>query len=171
MNKYNTTPRSQGGAALLVVLMLLLIMTLLGLASLRVSMLEERMTAGLLDRSLGFQGAEAALREAEAFLLTRPTFPTAGCSAGLCAQPVATATERWLDPNFGGWRTATVSLGGPALAPQYIIESMGDAPNSPGCDQQIPVPASCVSPRFRITARSAAAGRAQVTLQSNFTAL
>lgn len=171
MIPYTVQPHPQRGAALLVVLMLLLIMTLLGLASLRVSMLEERMTAGLLDRSLGFQGAEAALREAETFLLTRPTFPTSGCAAGLCAPPIATNVDRWLDPGFTGWKNTTVQLGTTAINPQYIIEYMGDAPNSPGCDQQIPVPPSCVSPRYRITARSAAAGRAQITLQSNFTAL
>jgi type IV pilus assembly protein PilX len=56
---------SQRGASLLVVLILLLVMTLLGLAVLRGTLLEERMSANMYDRSLAFQQAESALREAE----------------------------------------------------------------------------------------------------------
>ena len=45
---------------------------------------------------------------------------------------------------------------------------MGDAPNWPGCDRELPVNPTCLSPRFRVTARSATtADRAQVLLQSN----
>lgn len=58
----------QGGAALIIVLLLLLVMTLLGLASLRSTLLEERMTGAMYDRSLAFQVAESALREGEAFV-------------------------------------------------------------------------------------------------------
>lgn len=56
---------SQHGASLITVLLLLLIMTLLGLAVLRGTLLEERMSANMYDRSLAFQQAESALREAE----------------------------------------------------------------------------------------------------------
>lgn len=66
----NARPRSsskrQAGISLLVVLLLLVIMTLLGLAVLRGSLLEERMSANMYDRSLAFQQAETALRQAEA---------------------------------------------------------------------------------------------------------
>jgi len=56
---------SQRGASLVIVLILLLVMTLLGLAVLRGTLLEERMSANMYDRSLAFQQAESALREAE----------------------------------------------------------------------------------------------------------
>lgn len=56
---------SQAGASLVVVLILLLVMTLLGLAVLRGTLLEERMSANMYDRSLAFQQAESALREGE----------------------------------------------------------------------------------------------------------
>ncbi|WP_372015311.1 pilus assembly PilX family protein [Pseudoxanthomonas sp. 10H] len=59
------SPRLQRGASLVVVLVLLLVMTLLGLAVLRGTLLEERMSANMYDRSLAFQQAESALREAE----------------------------------------------------------------------------------------------------------
>jgi len=58
----------QSGAALIIVLLLLLVMTLLGLASLRATLLEERMSGALFDRSLAFQSAEYAMREAESFI-------------------------------------------------------------------------------------------------------
>lgn len=67
MSRLSSRARQQG-AALVIVLLLLLVMTLLGLASLRATVLEERMTGALFDRSLAFQAAEAALREGEAFV-------------------------------------------------------------------------------------------------------
>ena len=63
MNARNS--KRQRGVALVVVLILLLIVTLLGLASMRGALLEERMSGNLYDRSLSFQAAERALREAQ----------------------------------------------------------------------------------------------------------
>ena len=159
----------QSGASLIVVLILLLVMTLLGLAVLGNTLLEERMSANMFDRSLGFQAAETALREGEALAATAPTAPGAGCSAGVCATPVATDPDRWLSATFTGWRNATTSLATtPAPPPaSFIVEFMGDAPTWPGCDRQIPVPGLCMAPRFRVSARSTAPDRAEVILQSN----
>ncbi len=56
--------RRQDGVSLIVVLLLLLIMTLLGLAVLRSTVLEERMASNLVDRGRSFQAAEGAVREA-----------------------------------------------------------------------------------------------------------
>jgi type IV pilus assembly protein PilX len=125
------SPRAQRGATLVVVLVLLLLMTLLGLASLRGTLLEERMTSNLLDRSIGFQNAEAALREAEALVSGNVTVPTAGCNAqGICSTPLATATERWADAAFAGWRTSTaISAADAPNRPQYIVEYMGEYPD------------------------------------------
>lgn len=57
--------RHQRGVALVVALVLLLVVTLLGLASMRSTSLQERMSANMFDRSLAFQRSEAALRAAE----------------------------------------------------------------------------------------------------------
>ncbi len=158
--------RRQRGATLVVVLILLLLMTLLGLASLRSAVLEERMTSNLLDRSLGFQVAEAGLREAEATLSPNPAFPTAGCNAaGLCARPDPTAMERWLDPGFNQWRVASVFDANTA-APQYIVEEMGEGPNWRDCDRLSPIHPLCLTPRYRVTVRSQQNGRASVLLQT-----
>ncbi len=55
----------QRGATLLVALVMLIVMTLLGLASIRSTSMQEKMGANLYDRSLAFQAVESALREAE----------------------------------------------------------------------------------------------------------
>ena len=53
--------RRQQGISLLVVLLLLVVMSVLGVAVLRSSALQERMSANLRDRSLATQAVEAAL--------------------------------------------------------------------------------------------------------------
>ncbi len=161
-------PRRSRGATLVVVLILLLVMTLLGLASLRSTMLEERMTSNLLDRSLGFQVAEAGLREAEASLDPVPAFPGAGCNAnGMCARPDPSALERWNDPGFAGWRVGTAADAN-TDPPQYFVEEMGEGPNWRDCDKLSPIHPLCLTPRFRVTSRSQQAGRASVMLQTIF---
>lgn len=164
-------PRRQQGVSLVIVLILLLIMTLLGLAVLRSTLLEERMSSNLYDRSLSFQAAEAALRQGEAFVATnRPQpAPTDPCTAdGVCPQPDPTQPDRWLDTAFTGWVDSTDDMGSTTAVPQYFIEFMGMAPTWPGCDRKVPVDALCMSPRYRITAQSRADDRATVVLQTNF---
>ena len=161
--------QSQRGVSLVIVLILLLIMTLLGLAVLRSTLLEERMTANLYDRSLSFQAAEAALREAEEIAATVPAAPSSGCdSDGVCATPAAGEADRWRDPAFSGWINASSEVNTRSTPTSFFIEYMGEAPTWPGCDRMSPVPAQCLSPTYRITARSAEANRAQVILQTNY---
>lgn len=60
----------QQGAALIVGLIFLVALTLLGLASMQSTILQERMAGGSRDRSLAFQAAEAALRDAKRDILS-----------------------------------------------------------------------------------------------------
>ncbi len=174
-HRFHRSVRGQRGASLLIVLILLLVMTLLGLAAMRSTLLEERMTANLLDRSLAFQAAEAALREGETIAGaagTRAAVPSSGCSNGICSLPDATAADRWLSNGFDGWREGATEVGDLAVTPEFFIEYMGDAPTWPGCDlvdesNRSPL---CLRPRYRITARSEGADRAAVLLQTNFIA-
>ncbi len=55
----------QQGAVLFVSLLLLLVMTLITVAAMQTTTLEESMAANLKDRNLAFQAAESALRDAE----------------------------------------------------------------------------------------------------------
>lgn len=166
-------PPRQRGAALMIVLILLLVMTLLGLVSARVAQVEERMGASQYDRSLAFQAAEAALRRGEAVAAARPTPPGSGCnSAGICAFPLAGAAPRWRSAAI--WTAAPtvpdLVLQGPVGSTRYIVELLAD---------QVPPRGTCTTVgdvsetqcagserRYRITARSQAAGRVSVMLQS-----
>ncbi len=163
----------QQGASLLVVLILLLLMTIMGLAVLRGTTMEERMTANLYDRSLSFQAAESALRQGEALARATAvaTVPSSGCSNGVCSVPAATAADRWLDTSFNGWRSASNDLADsntPMPDARFIVEYMGMTPTWPACDRKVPVDALCLAPRFRITAISDDDGRAVALLQTTY---
>ncbi|BCT94111.1 pilus assembly protein PilX [Lysobacter helvus] len=165
---------AQRGVALLVVLILLLVMSLMAVLSLRGTLMEERASANMMDRSLSFQAAEAALRQGESLAASKPALPTSGCSAGLCAIPAPTDTPRWKDPTvWAGARSLSVSLGTVTATPQYIVELIADnVPPRGSCttEENVSPEATCSGSerRYRITARSQAAGRAVVMLQSNY---
>jgi len=125
----------QSGATLIIVLILLILITLFGMASVRGTLLQERMVSGTLANQLAFQAAEAGLRQAEANLAADPDpqMPDSGCDAanGYCA--------RW-DPNdvplfaqAGFWqgsappKTADTEIvsGKFKITPKYIIEDFG----------------------------------------------
>jgi type IV pilus assembly protein PilX len=168
------TRRRQQGVALAVVLILLLVMTMLAVASLRGVLLEERMSASMMDRSLSFQAAEAALREGEALAATKPPVPAAGCSNGVCAIAMPVDAPRWLDAAvWAGAREAQVQLGALTARPKYIVELLADnVPAKGSCtsSEDVSPDAACTGTehRYRITARSEAQGRAVVMLQSNY---
>ena len=58
-------PRDSRGATLIVGMILLMLMTSIALTTLKAVKTDEHLTANLQDRTLAFQAAEAALREAE----------------------------------------------------------------------------------------------------------
>lgn len=172
------SPTAQRGVALAVVLILLLIMTLLGLASMRGTLMEERMTSNQLDRSFSFQAAEAALREGELVAASKPVLPGngalgSGCALGLCAIPDPNnATPVWRDDAV--WAAApetAVALGSQTAKPKFIVELLADnVPPAGSCttsgDVSPDAECSGTERRYRITARSEATDRAQVMLQS-----
>lgn len=169
----------QSGAALLVVLLLLLIVTLLGIASMRGAIMQERMAANTAARSMAFQVAEAGLRQAE--ILVRDgtiTFPSSGCSAGRCAMLNPTDSgPAWAGNGFwttaGGYQTGTpVSVGAVTVAPRFVIENFGTVTTassgaSASIDLSKPPPAGGATQSvFRITAYARAPNGAEVILQS-----
>lgn len=164
---------NQHGAALIVSLIILVVVTLIGLSSIQISTQEERMSAHSFDRSMGFQGAEAALREGEKRADLGTSFPTTTCECnddGLCAPPNDTCQERWLLESTT-WKEISddVGLGDRAMKPAYIVEYLGDFYP---CDWDL-TSENNECKRYRITARSfkpdaddASSGRADVMLQS-----
>lgn len=112
--------RRQSGAALVITLVLLVIITLLGLASLRQTALEERMSANMKDRSIALQNAEFGLRAAETWLTSQAEPIVSG--AGLL-------TEQFGDNDFSKWtqsdwtsKGSTGTVAGTTVKPTYAIE-------------------------------------------------
>jgi len=64
MNR-QTSLKKQQGAVLIVSLLIMLIMTLISVAGLRTTTLEEKMVTNIRDKNIAFEAAEAALQEAE----------------------------------------------------------------------------------------------------------
>lgn len=181
MNAVNETKRvtpgarHQAGVSLLVVLILLVVMSLLGLAVLRSSAMQERMSANMYDRNLAQQAAEQALlfaREqldagvgAKKWDVEEPD--DASCTDfGIChwSKLQSDATVTWQPgPTIGATDSKV-----PDTQSWYWVEYLGM--NQAHKEAGGVIPASdttSMGPLFRITARSAAAGRANVTLQTD----
>jgi len=161
----------QQGIALVVALILLVVMTLVGLSGLRTVTLEERMTSHTFDRSISFQAAEAALKEAEAFIQLNQALPAlqpalgVACNVanGVCGAPNPATLERWFEGTTPWFSATALTNGGISITPQYIIEYLG---NGFSCSPGVVGSATNCS-RYRITARSnAGADRSVVLLQS-----
>ncbi len=122
----------------MLVLFLLIAVTLLGLAALRGTIMEERMSAHMFDRSLAFQAAESALRIAEQKVqeaavagrsigvdCSSTGVTCAGTPSGLGAAShgdcAANASGCWI--RVGATSSYSEQTGG---APQYYIEYMGN---------------------------------------------
>lgn len=134
----------QQGVALVLALVFLLLLTLIGITALNTTALEEKMAGNVRDRNLAFQSAESALSVAENWIYTqigKPVFPNN--SAGLYLTASATsATENWDSVNWSGSSVVTYpntptasgsgTLGKINTQPKYIIEDMGEVPESGG---------------------------------------
>lgn len=194
MKNQRALGKGQRGATLLVALVMLIVMTLLGLASIRGTSMQERMGANMYDRSLAFQAVESALREAEASITIATAITNSNgfyCMPGgtppLCAAPAPVApgsgsettyVDRWNDSTTQ-WRAANTWWGQIDTAmkaklsdeddapPEYIIEYMGDFEDGTGCGRRGST--SCRGPRYRITARMPPVeGRPNVVLQTTY---
>jgi type IV pilus assembly protein PilX len=176
---------SQRGVALVVAMILLILITLVGLAAVRGTIMQQRMAANLYDRQVAFQSAEAAIREASALIPTQPTLIWHNCQAG----GVTCLPNPFNDPTLAASNINTVATGTATGAytasatassqPQYVVENMGnwvDQSSNTGSGQTANCrnygAQGCSSSVvfYRITARSgdpAVVGdRAVVTLQA-----
>lgn len=180
----------QQGVALVVVLILLVVVTLLGLASMRGVLMQERMAANTMARAFAFQVAESGLRQGE--LIARDatmTFPSKAnasdpqaCVAGRCSSPGPNVPLWQSDASF--WRDghaayqtgAVVGSGNAAITPKFIIESLGEATiigasnSGSAIDASIPPPSSSGGKQnvYRITSHAATRNGAEVVLQTMY---
>jgi type IV pilus assembly protein PilX len=174
----------QRGVALPVALVLLVVVTLVGFAAIRETILQQKMAANFYDREIAFQANEAAVRQAEAAIRNATSTVPAGfldcspTSGNVCqADPFNDAK---VPASAISEVPTTLFDGGTLVAgkPQYIVQYMGNfaipIPNVKqisGCSGYLPCNNTHTADFYRITARSGPAdvgGRASVVLQSVF---
>ncbi len=130
-NAASTGPGAERGAALIVALVFLLLMTMLGVTTMRTTIVQDHMAGNLRDSDLAFQSAEEALREGEQVLqqASLPAFD--GTNGLLQAQNGAGQVAFW---NAYAWdtgsRSVTATVAGVAAVPQFVIEELPPVPSS-----------------------------------------
>lgn len=165
--------RQQRGISLVIVLILLIVMSVLGVAVLRSSALQERMSANLRDRNLAFQAAETALRIAQQDVLGNTAISDLQYGKTLAemradGKPVNCAANGICDATTGETPVAKTAPDGRST---YTIEYLGTGKGSTlqgVCETTAAISNyQCQRPMFRITARGRTAGSAEVVLQAN----
>ena len=174
--------RKQSGVALIVALILLVVITVIGLAAIRTSTLQEKMAGNTFDRAQAFQVAEATLQFAAATILPPAPPPNpdtyranayTDCANNVCLDNPASAGSKvpetaWTQPpiatDASGGTATIVSLYG--NNPSYIIQYMGactvsggnflftNDENNQGGGNSLKTAGQC----YRITARSSTPG-------------
>ncbi len=127
-------PRAQQGAALFVSLILLLVLTITAVSSMQGTLLQEKMVSAQRDGQIAFEGAEHALREAEA-LLRGATLPDFDNTDGLYDEDgdAPVGAELFAAATWDGDATTAASMpqsGGKNLlaeAPRYFIQRLDPA--------------------------------------------
>ncbi len=161
-------PQGQAGISLVVVLILLIAMSILGVAVLRSSGMQERMGANLRDRSLAFQAAETALRVAQEDVLGNPAIEDLQYGKTLAELGVTCAGTGICDVTAVP-APAPVWLTAPDGRSTYRIEYVGEA-YAPKVGKSCSVDSmdyECFRPMFRVTARGRSPGLSEVFLQAN----
>src|SRR6185312_1801849 len=178
---------AQRGVALVVALILLVVITLVGLAAVSGTIMQQKMSSNFYDRDVAFQAAEAALRQAQVAIGAATSGAAAPAGFYDCSPPAPNGTGEnnpFNDSNVTATATNIVTVSNTdysagamaASQPQYIVQYMGKfaLPTPPvrqlsGCSGYLPCSPPGLVDFYRITARSGPAdsnGRASVTLQS-----
>jgi type IV pilus assembly protein PilX len=120
-------PMSQRGITLIMGLMFLIVLTILGLAAMRGTILEERMAGNARDRDLALQSAEAAIRAAEQ-ALSGTSLPQPIVAGTAYAPRIADGTHTAYWQTTHPWTTQSVQLAwqpqGTDQAPRYVVEEL-----------------------------------------------
>jgi type IV pilus assembly protein PilX len=173
----------QRGIALVVALILLVVITLVGLAAVRGTIMQQKMTANFYDRQIAFQATEAALRQAEAAILAS-TAPTAFSDCSPAGGNVCLANPFDSSANTPASAIRPVAVSAfdagkmAASQPQYVIQYMGnfkvpdaDVTQLSNCSGYGTCGSLNTANFYRVTARSGPADvqdRASVTLQTMY---
>lgn len=114
------------GSVLIVALMFLLLLTIISTSAMRGATMQERMAGNTRDWNIAFQSAEAALREAEAFLQVTPVLPEFLDQDGFYQvnspdRPVWTGVAQ---DDGNGFIAYASDLADTAQPPRYFVEDL-----------------------------------------------
>lgn len=166
-----TLAKKQQGVVLVIALVILITLTLIGIASLDSTSMDEKIAGNLRDLNLAFQAAESTMAEAENMVEGLEDTSTFGASAGLYDSnpPDPYAASTWTGSSSA---TAVSNLGSNVIQTRYFVEYVGDF--NPGQDTvnvlNYGQGAGGISVSvFRIISRSTGAGgTTQVILESYY---
>ena len=164
----------QNGAALVTSLLLLVVLTVLGITTMQMTRMQERMAGNARDIAVAFQAAEAALRDGESVIDLAPTAPlpcvTAPCNvyATDILPSLSNRTPAWWNANATEFGAAGVGelqdTLGVAADPRRTVEYLRFVP-----DDLMVGGATTGRDFYQITAASqGASNNANVVLQTTF---
>ncbi len=177
--------RQQTGVSLLMVLILLIVMSVLGIAVLRSSAMQERMSANMVDRNEAIQAAETGLLIAQqtvirgtfndmwdgskTFTGLRTTAAKTCANDGYCDRSDPTDAAKWETAPSTPAVWTTMANG---ARYGFTVEFLGKAPGESAevrgiCNTSSAPRYLCERPMFRVTSYGRGRGVAQVVLQSN----
>ncbi|WP_334135631.1 pilus assembly PilX family protein [Tepidimonas sp.] len=186
MTRHRCLPRSgrraSAGFTLVIALILLLAMTIIGVTTIRSTVIEQRLANATLDRNLAFQAAEAALRVGESVATiharTAPALSQlaadgtcdrtvqSNCADGMCQLHDPDCPLRSSDLTVTAWATASTVNLGPLMGqhPQYLVEFLGANFDCAPPDPTSPNDPDNNCKRYRITARAQPANNDRATV-------
>lgn len=132
-SRTQSTPAQQGGIALIMAIIMLIVATLAGIAGIRGSSLQEKLSGNLYDRAIALQAAEAALKAAElrivstdrATLLNDSKIVDCTQAATSCPPIPTNAFNTGSTPQWTSLTTTTNSSLKADTFPQYFIQYLG----------------------------------------------
>ena len=172
---------TQQGAVLTISMIFLVILTLLGVSSMRSTVLEEKMAGNYKSCQVAFQSAEAAMRSGEAWIQSQTERPPTSASDQIgsnvwnlnASSPVVDQPNWWDQVDSSWWEnsnnatTYTDVIKGTAAVPAYVREEQTFIKDS----LTMGIPSDNAGRVFyRITARGVGAtGQTKSILQSTYT--
>ena len=175
----------QRGMSLLVVLLLLIVMSVLGIAVLRSSAMQERMSANMLDRNEAVQAAETGLLVAQQTVIlgtfnamwdgssdftTLRTGASKTCAgAGFCDRSNPSVPANWEAVPTAPTAWTTMPSGARyGFTVEYLGKAKGESSEVQGVCNTTSAPRYlCERPMFRVTSYGRGRGVAQAVLQAN----
>ena len=166
-----SSQRRQAGVALMTGLIFLVMLTLIALAAMQSTTLEERMAGNARSRDLAFQGGEAAVRAGEVVLSAASLPAFNGSKVGYYAALANGASaDYWIKTH--NWTAQSVTYSGTLTGvkeARFVLEALPASSGGSSGDDSLVVKPLSGGGIYRITARGIGTdGTSSVILQTTF---